>query len=97
MRIGRCEITIRPWKVRIVLHREKEFCHGLIEPPSEEMREADLKERRANSFAGTEAQRNFDMLDRNVGLACPIPEDTADVPPAREARVERQGTIVNRR
>ena len=36
MRIGRCEIAICPWKVRIVLHREEEFCHGLVEPPSEE-------------------------------------------------------------
>ena len=61
------------------------------------MCEADLKERRADAFTGTEAQRNLDMLNRNIGLAHPIPEDAASVPPAREAGVEDQGTINPRR
>ena len=61
------------------------------------MCEADLKERRADAFTGTEAQRNLDMLNRNIGLAHPIPEDAASVPPAREAGVEDQGTIHPRR
>ena len=36
------------------------------------------------------------MLDRDVGLARPVPENAADIPAAREARVERQRTINQR-
>src|SRR5882757_1049132 len=36
------------------------------------------------------------MLNRNIGLARPPPEDSADVPAAREIRVERQGTVDQR-
>ena len=36
------------------------------------MRDAYYNERRADAGAGTEAQRGFDMLDRDVGLARPI-------------------------
>ena len=36
------------------------------------------------------------MLDRDVGLALPEPEHTAEVPAAREIRVECQGAIDQR-
>src|SRR6516165_1126801 len=51
------------------------------------------RERRANAGAGTEAQRGFKMLDRDVGLVRPNPENAADVPATREARVEREGAV----
>jgi len=63
--------------------------HRLIEAPAEEMRSADHLKWRANAGAGTEAQRGLDMLDRDIELSGPHPEGTADVPSAREARVER--------
>src|SRR5215471_13766941 len=50
----------------------------------------------ADAVAGTEAQRGFDVLDRDVGVARPYPELTADEPAAREVRVERQRTIDQR-
>src|SRR6516162_1024885 len=56
------------------------------------MRGAYHKERRATTGTGTKAQRGLDMLDRNVGLARPLPEDAAQVPAASVVRVERQGT-----
>ena len=36
------------------------------------------------------------MLDRDIWLARPQPEDAADVPAARVVRVEREGTINQR-
>jgi hypothetical protein len=57
------------------------------------MGDANESERRADAGAGTEGQRGLDMLNRDVGLARPIPEHAADVPAAREIRVERQSTV----
>src|SRR5215469_730152 len=60
------------------------------------MRAAYYSERRADAGAGTEAQRGFDMLDRNVGLTRPIPECATEIPAARVVRVERQGAVDQR-
>ena len=46
--------------------------------------------------ARAETQRGLDVLDREIWLPGPQPEQAADVPTAREARVERQGTIDQR-
>src|SRR5208282_3177714 len=81
------ERAIRAREAGILLDREEQLRHRLIEAPAEEMGVAYLQERRADPGARTEAQRGLDMLDRDVGLACPIPEGAADVPAAREARV----------
>src|SRR5215472_18310058 len=61
------------------------------------MRSAYQRKRRADASAGTEPQRGLEMLDRDVGLARPIPEGAADVPAARIIRIERQGTVDQRR
>src|SRR5208282_2583754 len=60
------------------------------------MRAAYCNECRADAGAGTEAQCGVGVLDRDVGLARPQLEEAADGPAAREARVERQGTIDQR-
>src|SRR5215472_2870012 len=60
------------------------------------MRAAYCSERRADAGVGTEAQRGFDMLDRNVGLTRPIPECVTEIPASRVVRVERQGTVDQR-
>src|SRR6516165_349011 len=60
------------------------------------MRGAYFYERRADAGARTEAQRGLDMLDRDVRLAGPMPEDAADVPPTCEIRIEHEGTVDQR-
>jgi len=67
-----------------------------METPAVEMRGAYYKERRATTGTGTKAQRGLDMLDRDVGLARPLPEDAAQVPAAGIVRVERQRTVDQR-
>src|SRR5271168_2652071 len=53
-------------------------------------------ERRSNAGAGTEAQRGFDMLDRDVGLARIQPEGAAVVPATGMIRAEGESTINQR-
>src|SRR5271165_7536537 len=60
------------------------------------MRVAYYKERRADARAGTEAQRSFGMLDRDVGLARPVPAGAAEKPAAGVVRVERQCAVHQR-
>jgi len=60
------------------------------------MRGTYCHDRKANSGAGTEAPRGFGMFDRDVRPARPEPQVAADVPAAREVRVERQATINQR-
>ena len=60
------------------------------------MRGANCKKRRAEAGARTKAQRDLGMLDRDVELARKQSEGAADVPAARETRVECQGTINQR-
>jgi len=67
------------------LDREEQFRHGLVEASAQEMRDANESERRADADAGTEAQRGFEVLDCEVGLARPLPEDAADVPATRNS------------
>src|SRR5215471_3764671 len=96
MRVAGGEIAIRERLAGILLDREEEFRHGLVEAPSEKMRAAYCEERLADAGAGTEPQRGLDMLDRDVRLARPDPEAAADVPAARIVRVERQGAVDQR-
>jgi hypothetical protein len=57
------------------------------------MRSADHKQRHTSAAPGVEARRGFNVLDRDIGLARPDPEQAAGVPPAREARVVRQRLV----
>ena len=66
---------------RILLDREEQRRHCFIEAPTDEMREAYYNKRRADAGARTEAQRCFEVLNADVGLACPNSEGTADEPP----------------
>src|SRR5262249_18626588 len=96
MGVASGENAIRARIARIVLDRDEQFRHRLMETPAVEMRGAYYKERRAAAGTRTEAQRGLDMLDRNVGFARPLPEDAAEVPAAGVVRVERQGTVDQR-
>src|SRR5947209_3972935 len=61
------------------------------------MRRADDTKRSADSGAWAETQRDLGMLDRDVGLARPQPDDAAEEPAACETRVQLQGPIDQRR
>ena len=78
------------------MDREEQLRHGLTETAADEMCTTYYKEQRAGADAGTEAQRGFSMLDCDVGLG-PQSSCAADEPAAREIRIERQGTIDQRR
>src|SRR5215472_9780301 len=93
MRVAGGEKATRLCEVWILLDREAEVRHRLIEAPAKEMRYAHCKARRPDSGARAEPQRRLEMLDRNVGPARPIPEGAADVPAACVIRIERQGTV----
>ena len=80
----------------IILDREEQFWHRLVETPRQEMRAAYCNELGADTGARTEAQRGIDMLDRDVGLAGPDPEDAANKPAAGVVRVKREGTVDQR-
>src|SRR5215471_13516107 len=53
-------------------------------------------ERGADPGPRAEPQRSLDMLDSEVGLARGQPEGGADVPPAREIRVQSERTVDQR-
>src|SRR5271157_3248199 len=96
MGIAGGENLIRVREARILLDCEEQLRHGLIEAPAQEMGLAYYIERRADAGAGAEAQRGLDMLDRDVGLARPSPEDAADKPASSVVRVEREGSVNQR-
>src|SRR5258708_12288465 len=50
-------------------------------------------ERVADAGAGAETERGIDLLNRDIGLAGPTPEDATNVPATREARVERHRAV----
>src|SRR5215813_5164583 len=90
------EKAIRLREAWTLLDREDQLRLCLIEAPSKKMRGAYHGERRADAGAGTEPQRGLDKLDRDVELARPQPEQAADSPAAREARVECQRSVDQR-
>jgi hypothetical protein len=84
---------MRVWVAWILVDREEQFWDGLIEAPPVQMRGAYLKMRWADAGARTKAQRDIEMLDRGVRLACPVPEYAADKPATSEIWVEHQRTV----
>src|SRR5215472_12908739 len=80
MRVAGSEKAVWHRVAWVLLEREEQLWHGLFEAPAEEMRLAYSDERRADAGARTEAQRGLVMLDRDVRLARPIPQGTAEVP-----------------
>src|SRR5215831_9876821 len=51
---------------------------------------------RTEPFVRAEAQRGLDMRDRQIRLAGPQTKETADIPSAGGARVERKGALDDR-
>ena len=84
MRTACGEITIRDRKTWILLDREEQLRRCLIEPSIEKMCEAYCNERRFDADARAEAQRGLGMLDPEIRLARPRPEDAAGEPALRE-------------
>src|SRR5262249_10415031 len=96
MRIAGGEVAIRQRGAWIILNREKKFRRCGRKAPAEEMGGAYKQERRADAGARAEAQRGFEMLNCKVALTRQNPEIAADVPAAREARIEHQSTLDQR-
>src|SRR5271156_4332280 len=88
MRVTGGENAIRDRKARIVLNREEEFRHSLVEPTAEEVCAAQYEQRRASSGARTEPQRHIGMIDRNIRRARPESEKATDSPAAGGGRGE---------
>ena len=61
MGVASGETAVRPRVARIVLGREEQFRHSLVETPTKEMRDAQISERCADASAGTETQRDFEI------------------------------------
>jgi len=93
MRVTGGENVIGYRKARIVLDREEQFWHSLVEALTEEVCAAQYKKRRADPGARTEPQRHIDMIDRDIRLTRPKPEKTADTPAASLVWVECQCAI----
>jgi hypothetical protein len=93
LRVAGGEIAIRHRKTWILLDRQKQLRRCLIEPSIEKMREAYYNKRRFDADARAEAQRGLGMLDPEIRLARPGPEDAAGEPALREIRVERERTV----
>src|SRR5690242_16407966 len=96
MRVAGGEIAIWLQVAGILLDREEEFRHSLVEPPSKGTSTTHYRKRVGDTGARAEAQRGLNMLDRIVGLARPNPERSADRPATRKIRVEREGTVDQR-
>jgi hypothetical protein len=84
-------------KIRLLLDCKKQLRLRLIETLREEEGTADDCQRRhAYSRAGAEPQRGFQMLDCQIELPGTRPESSAEVPAARETRVQPQSAIDQR-
>ena len=66
MRVTGGENPIRLWKTRVLLDCEKQLWHGLVEASGIEMCGTYVEKRRADAFAGAQAQRSLDMFDRRI-------------------------------
>src|SRR5215472_14400653 len=77
----------------IVLDREKQFRHRLIETSTQEMCPAYQCSRVANFGTRTETERGIHVLDRGVRLPTPTSEHTTGIPASREARIKSNSTV----
>ena len=96
MRVAGGEEAVSPRLARVVVYRKAQHWQCLIEAPTAEMRNADIRRQTSNPRSGIEAPRGFEVLDRNVGLTRPDPERAADAPSACRTRIQRKCTINER-
>src|SRR5690242_21806626 len=96
MRIAGGKGVICRWMARIFLNFVEQKRHSFFKAPAEEMRNTYHLDGSTNARTRTQAQRGFEMLDRDVGLPGPYPDRTTDVPAACVARVERQRAVDQR-
>src|SRR6266404_5727694 len=96
MSIASSKITVRVRESRHRLDCNPQPWDRLLEISAEELSGTDQERLLSHPRARAEAQGHFSMLDREIRLAGPQPEKTADVPAAREARIEGEGAINQR-
>jgi hypothetical protein len=78
------EKTVLQRQSRILLDHQAQFRQCLIETPTDEICGAEIGMRPAGAGPGAEAQRGIEMLDRDIRLPRPEPQDPAKVPAARQ-------------
>ena len=93
MRVTRRESAITLGQAGKFVRRQGKQLRGLIETPTEEVSQADVKPRGSKISAWVEPQRHCQLLDRGIVLAGLNSEHTADIPTAGVARVERNATV----
>src|ERR1700730_6233366 len=93
MSIASRKITVGVGENRHALDRNPQLWDCLLETTAEEQSGTDQVRLGSGPCGGTDARGNLSMLDREILLAGPQPEKTADVPAAREAGIEGEGAI----
>src|ERR1043165_430469 len=76
---------------RIVLNGEEQVRYRVIELMFKKIGHANRGKGRPDTFAGAQAQRCLDLLDREIVLTGPDSDSAALDPTASVARIERQG------
>src|SRR3984893_3226649 len=93
MSIASSKITVGVGENRHALDRNPQLWDCLLETTAEEQSGTDQVRLVSGPRRPAEARGHLSMLDREIRLAGPQPEKTADVPAAREARIEGEGAI----
>jgi hypothetical protein len=86
MGIASRKITVGVWEKRHGLDRNPQPWDCLLEMSAEEQSGTDQERLLSRPHPRAEAQGQLSMLDREIRVAGPQPEKTADVPAARADR-----------
>src|SRR5260370_8291403 len=77
----------------MVLSGQQQLSRRFVKPTFEEIGGAHREYGHTHMLARAQAQRGLEMLDREIGLAGEAPENAAQMPTARVARVEFEGAV----
>jgi|HubBroStandDraft_2_1064218.scaffolds.fasta_scaffold20733_3 hypothetical protein len=80
-------------KAWIVLNGQQQLRRRLVKPAFEEIGLSHRDQWGTHTLARAQAQRGLEVLDREVRLTGKYPDDTAQIPAAGEARVERERAV----
>ena len=96
MGIARGENTVRVRIARIFLNGQEQLRRRFVKLAFEEMGFADQAQGRTHSLEWAQPQRGLGMLDREIVLTGPEPENATQKPAAGEARGEHEGPVDQR-
>ena len=93
MRATNCEPSVTRHRVRRFLQGTEQHRPSLLKLSAKNMTDTDPQERCGDRITRAEAQRNLEMLNRQVGFPTPQPEPAAAKPPEGKAWVELPGAV----